>query len=397
MEVCSSSQREGEAIIPAIHIDTSEGILSSEPITVQVMSAEAGSDMPDTLDVTLRAEVTNIAPYKNEPFIYTLTVTSEFGLANVRMQKMNLEDAIIEALGTPKMHWKVIGGKNVNIIEVNYLVTPLKPGLLKIPPVTIQGEIPIGNQANSNDIFDLLAITQGFHQLKAFTLSTEEIMLDVQPPVADITPWLPAKALKIEEIWDDSQLLQVGEPITRAFKIVAEGITSSQLPSVNDMQSSEHFKIYAGKPELKDVDKKGTIRSVRKEQYTLIPQESGTLTLPEISFTWWDVTKKEKVIAHIPERVLHILPTAAGQITQTSQDGASHKVQQGEKQEVTQETMAVPQKSPLLYTLIAGLAFLLIIAIFWVITLQKKIREVEASGNKKNRVKREQLPNLNPT
>src|SRR5262249_49810796 len=123
--------------------------------------------------------------------------------------------------------------------------------------------------------------------------------------------WIPARSLKIEELWDETQTLQVGEPLTRAFNITAEGLKSNQLPSLNEQQISDnHFKIYADKPVLGDEAQDGGIKSYRKEQYTLIPQKSGKLTLPEISVAWWDVIKKEKVFAHIPARTLQILPAS---------------------------------------------------------------------------------------
>jgi BatD DUF11 like domain len=367
-------QGEGEAAIPSISIDTSEGTLSSEPIMIRVLkgTAAAGSDSSDTTGVTLTTDVSNAKPYKNEMVVYTIRLISKQGLANIKMQKIDIEDAIVETDGKAKIYEKVADGIRVNVLELSYFITPLKAGLLKIPSTTIQGGVAIKQKAHNgsffDDNFDPFSMMQGFNRLKPFALTTEEVVLDVQPAIAGMNPWLPAKSLKIEEVWNESQPLQAGEFFTRSFKIVAEGIKSNQLPSLNDLQISDSlFKIYADKPELGDEEKEGSVKSYRKEQYTLIPQQSGTLTLPEISLAWWDVTKKEKVFARIPSRTLQILPASES----TSKSTMVPAVEMTPT--VAEPQAAVVQRDPLLYALIAGLAVVLFIAIFWAITLQKRI------------------------
>lgn len=407
-------QKEGDAVIPSIWINTSKGILSSQPLTIQVAkrSAVQHSEVSDDSEVFLAIDVSNAKPYKNEPVIYTIRMLSKSDLANIQMQKIHLENAMIEAHGEPKITRKVFNGVSVNVIECDYLITPLKAGSLKIPSTIIQGMVPTRRNLSSSlfdDDFDPFSMMQGFDRLKPFAVATEEVVLDVQPPVADMNPWLPARSLRLEEVWDESQSLQVGEPFTRGFKVIAEGIKSSQLPSFADLQKSDPlFKIYADKPELGDEEKSGTLQSYRKEQYTLIPQQPGTQTLPELSVVWWDVEKKEKVVASIPSRTLQILPAPETSLKSEMTPAAEKTFSFPGQQEF------VDQKNPLLYAFIAGLAVLLIAAIFWGILLQKKIlrltkppvhRKVKEAPKKKpkkpapspSKNKNEKLPDLNPT
>jgi len=207
-----------------------------------------------------------------------------------------------------------------------------------------------------------------FDRLEPFALSTDEIVLEVQPPVASVTPWLPALSLKIEEKWDASQTVQVGEPLTRGFKIEAEGVKASQLPSLNDFQVSDHaFKIYADNPTMDDQVKNGIIKSYRNEQYTLIPQQPGTLTLPEITISWWDVTKHAVAYSRVPSRTLEVLPAPVH--NQKSDLQPTSDVTQA----INEPQVVVSESTPYLYALIAGLAVLLLFAFFWGFTLKKKI------------------------
>lgn len=409
--IALAPKKEGEAMIPPISINTSEGVLTSAPIRVNVVRGGAASpNTSNTNETILTSYISQPNPYKNEPLFYTVKLSSKSDLANVKIQQLNIEDAIVESNGDPKIIKTIIDGVKVNIVEWSYLITPLKAGSLNIPSIIVQGGTPVRSKAGSlfDDDSEPLFMMMGFNRLKPFALATKEIPLEVQPVIAGMNPWIPARSLKIEEIWNDSQTLQTGEPIIRGFKIHAEGVMSNQLPSLKDLQISDNgFKIYADKPETGDEIKEGSIHSFRKEQYTLIPQQSGTLTLPEISVAWWDVAKKEKIITRVPSRILQITPApehASGQDDQIAEKNSNTELFQA----------GSIQRDPLLYVFMAGLAILLFVAIFWVVALQNKIarltekpREAKIAAPPKlppkaivkqpPKEKREKLPDLNPT
>jgi BatD DUF11 like domain len=373
-----------------------------------LLLAEDG-DNSEKNDLSLKVDLSNKTPYKNEPFIYTVKLISKSSLSNIRMQKVSIEDAIVDLNGEPKVYQTSLEGMAVTLIEFSYLITPLKPGNLTIPSNIIQGEIQerrriARGSTGADNEFEGFSIFQAFERYKPFALKVEPMELEVQAPVASVTPWLPARSLIIEEAWNDSQPLQVGEPLTRRFKIVAEGIKSSQLPALNSQLTQvQGFKAYADKPELADEIRGEKMLSSRTEEYTLIPQSSGTLTLPEISISWWDVTKKEKVTARIPSKTLQILPAPISQrVDQPAEPLATHTVQ----------LQAAPQNDPLLYLLIGILATLLLVVLTWVIVLQRKISSPAKKSAPKStpkvavddhqkyappKDKREKLPDLNPT
>lgn len=409
-------QKEGEATIPSISINTSEGTLSTSPIRIKAVK---GNPTSSESGATLATEVSKTTPYKNEPVFFTVRLTSKQNLADARIHDFNIEDAIVEANGKPKVDRKFVDGIKMDVVEFSYLITPLKAGPLKIPSIYIQGAVPVRRKANMGSIFedeyDPFFMMPMFDQLKPFTLATKETVLDVQPAIAGMNPWLPAKSIKIDEIWDESKPLQAGEPFVRGFKIAAEGIMSNQLPSLNDLQVQDNrFKIYADKPETGDEIKDGNIRSFRKEQYTLIPQEPGVLTLPEISIAWWDAARNEKMAAIVPPRTLQVLPGPENRKT--------HPPRIDEEKGTVPPAQDNPvQRDPILYALMAGLAVLLFAALAWVIALQKKIGhliEIPANLKKAERKekppepkylptekeakplekeKKEKLPDLNPT
>lgn len=412
-------KHEGEIMIPSISIETSEGTLATHPTTIQVINRtthpdDSQSNPNETLVSTF---ISNSKPYKNEPFFYTVRLTSKQPLVNIQMQKPTIENAVIEVAEEPKTYEKIGRGVPEGVIEFTYVITPLKNGQLKIPETMIQGAVPIRRTLSSffSDTIDLADLMQGFEQWKPFALATEEKVVDVQPAISAVNPWLPAKSLRIEEIWDEKQALQAGELFTRGFEIVAEGVNANQLPSLNDSQVGDNpIKIYADKPELLTEVSDGMIKSTRKEQYTLIPQQAGAMALPEIKIAWWDVEHKVKVISSIPARTINVLPAA--------EKSAISKPEVVEEAAVSKPSpMAAFEKdSHWLYAIIAGLACLLALIIGWCIWLQKKMNrllnpiketkpkekakpvDLKSSAKVKNveektKPKKEELNDLNPT
>lgn len=380
-------REEGKIVIPPVEIETSDGILSTQPITVTISKAN-----PSTEDdgVVIETSLSNATPYKNEPFTYTVKIRSKSNLANLGMQKIEPEHALVEMIEEPKIYKETVGDSIFNVVESSYLVTPLQPGVLTIPSAMIKGMILTQNPSRRtfDDPFGLFSGMHGFDQAKSFIAETKEMTVDVQPAIPGIVPWLPAKSLTIEDASDRSQTLREGEPFAGILRISAVGLPSVQLPDLNDLQLKDgSFKIYADKPELHDERHAGTINGSRTERYTLIPQRSGMLELPEISVVWWDVTKKERAIARIPARTFEVLPSLDKNGSQTHSKNESSSL--GMATEAKNET------NQMLLAGSIGAGILLLAAIAWVVILQKKINRLTKNpeeADRKNSKKKEKKP-----
>ncbi len=392
------SKTEGVVQIPSITVATAEGILSTQPITLNVTKGAPQSSVDNTGPKTI-TKVSNALPYKNEPLIYSTFLIAKMPLYDVQTQKIQVEDAIVELLEEPKLEQRTIGDVLYNFVEFSYLITPLKTGSLTIPPIAIQGAIPKKGKGQFSSFFN--DIYDPFATLQPFTLMTEEIQLDVQPAISEVSPWLPAKSLSIEELWPNEQTLRVGEPFSRGFLVKAEGLKASQLPRLEDLQNQiSTFRVYADKPEEQEKVIQETIHSSRKEQYTLIPQQPGTWELPEISINWWDSVKKEKRTSSIAARTVQILP--ALETATAAQEVAFIPLAIATSEETTSSVRA----PFLLYAVIGTLTFLLLVALLWGIALKRKITSFTKDPVQKpikphvpavQSQKRDKLPDLNPT
>lgn len=379
----------GETHIPSISISTNEGMLSTNAITLQVTSKnEAGT----AKDIIFTTDYSSERPYKNEPIHITFELVSQHDLQNIQLEKFNVDNAVLQQASKPKVEKKVIEGVRTNVVTFDYLLTPLKEGPLEIPPIAIQGEIP--TRARSRDIFSHM---MGFDERKPFLIESDGIHLEVKSPRPEVSPWLPAESITIEEVSSPPQL-KVHEPFTRTFEIRGEGILSAQLPDLSALVSQDKaFKVYADKPECKDEIIDGKLICLRKEQYTLVPQTAGDLALAEITIAWWDTVNDRKAIATLPAKMLSIEPSEVIAIAEPPPAPVIQVIQEKE-----------PDR--LLYAIIGGLTGAFLLALIWGISLKLQMRPklpkakekvshliVEEKAILPTKDKKEKLPDLNPT
>ena len=406
---------EGIIQIPAISVQTSEGLLTSRPINIEVAArGEGGQPSSGHPKITAAVGVSNAHPYKAEPFVYTVRLMSPNQVSNIQIEKFHIEDAIVEAHGEPNVYTQIHNGIHMLVVDIHYLITPLKPGTLKFPSVILRGVTPAERQQAFEHEFDFFSMMSGLNRLEPFIVTTPEGSVEVQAPIGGMQPWIPAKSFHLEEEWEDKQVFRVGEPFVRKLSIQAEGIKVNQLPDLGEIQKAgSQFKVYADKPELKEEMREGTFYSHKKEQYTLIPQSSGSLVLPEISLEWWDVVKKEKKIAKIPARTIEVLPSSKSfspngeEVALVDQHAAS-----------VLSTLSSPNDNFLSFV-IWGLILVIIALLLGIFVLLKKLLRVQSHSTKEHtqlgqkgynpfndpdlkektttKEKKESLPDLNPT
>lgn len=319
--------KDGRYTIPPVSINTDAGQLKSNALAVTVskaaaLSSQLGTTSAQALFVT--ANVNKKSPYQNEPILYTVKLIAARSVGDVGIPEFKVPDAIIEKQGEAKVYDAKLHGRPVKVVEARYLITPLKSGRLKIPAFVFQGQIESAAQRQrqrslfSNPFFGGNSPFDMFDNLSSyepFAVASEEISLDIKVPAVSMDPWLPLSSLKISGHLEDADKAKAGEPLTLSLTIIAKGAVGSVLPSLeNQVRANSNFKIYADKPDIGEniSDDGKSITGWREENYTLIPQKSGTLRLPEIKVPWWNVKENKIAYTVFPERQI---PVAAGDIS----------------------------------------------------------------------------------
>ena len=134
--------------------------------------------------------------------------------------------------------------------------------------------------------------------------------LDIDPIPASFrgVTWLPSRNLQLSEAWPQTPpQFMVGEPVTRTLSVVAEGLTSAQLPVIN-VTAPLSIKQYPDQPVQEDKETQQGITGLREEKVALIPNHPGQMTLPTIEIPWWNTQTNTAEIARLPERMILVEP-----------------------------------------------------------------------------------------
>jgi hypothetical protein len=200
-------------------------------------------------------------------------------------------------------------GQQLVVNEYRYIVTPLTPGYTEIPPTNVK-VTPAESQANSR-VGNYYSYNFGYNhkfnpwQQHSFAYQNENepavgehvlisnrVTLTVRPPIGDNVYWLPLYQAEIEgSIGGDFHHAIAGKPLTLKLIFRATGLGGDELPSLAEFLQSPNYKLYSGHPvTAQELSRDGkTLYGQREESFTIIPQETGPLRLPEIRVSWWDL------------------------------------------------------------------------------------------------------------
>ena len=329
------AKRSGRLTIPPISI----GPYSTQPVPLRVVETVNTADEPN--DVYIETETTPDSPYVQAQVIHTLRLYWRVQMSNGSLNELNINkgDAIVERLGEDKNYEQTVNGHRYHVLERRWAIFPQVSGPLQIAPLLLQAQIP-GNSSRSR--------LPGFfsRDLRTIRRHSKATTLDVQP-IPDTykeANWLPARQLIINEIWSNGKDAFIqGQPVTRTISILAEGLTSGQLPEL-DVAEVDELRVYPEIPSLKNMLSKDGIRGLRQQKTAIIPNNSGEYLLPAIHISWWDTETKQKQVATLPARTIRVKPSAASPVlgpaaeTLTPLSGIS---------ETTQEFPAAAIEAPL--------------------------------------------------
>ena len=105
----------------------------------------------------------------------------------------------------------------------------------------------------------------------------------------------------------------------------AEGVLSTILPAL-PVTELNGVKIYPEQADTNSAPGDQGITSKRTESQALIATQAGTITLPAIDITWWDVEEEKVQVTSLPSRTIEV--TGANKRPQTDSTAATPDISQ---------------------------------------------------------------------
>ena len=294
--------RQGELTIPAIRLNTTIGILSTQPLKLQV--TQAGAPRQDGTE--LQIEVSNPKPFLYEPVHIKLRLSHLGNLRNPEPIMPN-NGVIVEQLTNISAQKQVVNGRAVIMHEVEYLLTPMQSGTIDLGVIQMRAS-KLDNNNRGGQFGGLLS----FNAYRQVTITAKPISLDVQMPSSSQTlNWLPLLNLNTEATWesDIEQAVTVGVPLIRTFKVVAAGMGGQPFPNLEQLiTGNDQFRVRHSKPETerKLLSNTRIPATYITQTLSVIPLQVGQVTIPALRIPWWDVNEKKMAWAEIPEQILTV-------------------------------------------------------------------------------------------
>jgi hypothetical protein len=337
---------QGKITIPAITLGNEKTLELT--LTVNDAPLEVAAATKEHVFVEASVALKNDKPpYVQQQISYTVKLFYDEQLLEYEIYPPTLENAVIEQLQQKEKYRLSRNGKNYRVIERNYVISAEKSGKLTIPPTIVKGNIraekkpkqPQQHQQNhffQNDPFFNDPFGSGIfsgsifgERGKAITLRSKPIEIEVQPlPTAfKGDNWLPAEAVVLNDSWQKKRpIFRVGEPVTRTLIIEAKGLASSQIPKLV-LPQIDTIRAYPDQEDNKNYTDGATLIGVNTQTISYIPNQEGTLQLPEITLDWWNIDTKQQETARLPAITITI-EAGAGVTKSTTKALSSQDKQQ---------------------------------------------------------------------
>ncbi|MFK7864059.1 MAG: BatD family protein [Pseudohongiellaceae bacterium] len=293
---------EGVITIPSLTINN----IITDAVDITVSNQGPRSNQASE-ELFLEIEVNKESVYVQEQLLFSVRLFYTInGIRNPQFTELEMEDSVIQLIGSPNQYEKLIDGVRYGVYEKRYVIFPQRSGPLEIPDILFRGEVTDGS---SNFVFRNL-------NTRRVTAFIDGITVDIKErPNAALNSefWLPVTDLRLEESWStDINDLEIGESAVRTVAMVADGLDGAVLPPFleADIEGVNQY------PEPADIQRTfvdGSIVGTRIETVSIVPTESGFIDIPEVSIPWWNVESDQQEVTVIPATRLTI-PTTEGDL-----------------------------------------------------------------------------------
>ena len=286
--------RDGILSIPSL--STGGNRTTPIAITVNPQVVSAGGDDSVRFDI----DIDKRDVYIQEQLILTVTIEQAINLDGAEVTQLAIDGAIVEEL-TRRNFQRQINGRLWRVTQLRYAIYPQQRGMLEVPSLSLTAREVLPGRS-------LLGARLG----KRFKLSKDAIQVNVKP-VPENFPgevWLPAVSLELRQSWSKRpDSMEVGDSTTRTLTLAAEGLLSSQLPSItsmSDQSKSAGIRVYPDQESSDQIERTDGFLGQRTRSEALVASGGGSWTLPEVSVPWWNTETDTLQFATLPSSTISV-------------------------------------------------------------------------------------------
>jgi len=302
--------KSGLYTIPAINVEVSNTILRTRPLHLLVERNQTGDSDSQGEDVFVEVELEPRTVYVGETVAQTVRVFTAVRLADSTQVSRRPPAGVIEEPldeRTAQLQQReFINGRPYSVEEVRWIFYPVTSGELLVPEIEVQ--VPVaaersrrrgrrGRDPFLNDFFNVRRSVP-----KVFRTEEQRLQVKSVPSVKRPQDFSGLVGHFTIDSDISARSVSLGDSITLTVSIEGEGnIRSLALPP----QPVPGFKIYDDAPTLEvTMDSDRTLISQKVFKRALVPQKTGTFTIPPITLSYFDPAQRQfKTLSTRPQLV----------------------------------------------------------------------------------------------
>jgi hypothetical protein len=300
----------GQFKIGSARIRANGKIYATQPITVVVKKTTV-QNQPADKSVFIETNVSKRTAYVGEQLIYTFKLFHRIEAKNFDLSMpFGASHFQKEDLGKAKSYQSVINGIQYQVQEISVALFPIKPGKAEIPSAMLDLDIYHRTRSNRRGFFNDPFFSQG--------IRAEHKVLRSKPISVEILT-LPEKGkpLGFKNIIGQFNIqanlgkkdLEVGDTTTLTITVSGKGnIRGVTFP---EPDLNRQFKVYPDQPEFKQTATANQIMGQKTFKFALVPLQSGAVTLPAFTLTYFDPEARDYRQVKTQSITLNVRPSSA--------------------------------------------------------------------------------------
>jgi BatD DUF11 like domain len=271
-------------------------------------------------DIFVRGSVSNKNPYVGQQIAYTFRLYHLVRIENAKIvQEPSFSGFTAKQIDRNKTFQTVINGREFEVTEVTYILTPTASGPQTIEPAILSLDVVQNRQRQSANPFDSFFNNSFFNDpffgnttLKPATLQTDPVSLNIQPLPPDASPG-PFSGLvgrfslhgRLEK-----NTINAGDSTTLSITVDGTGnIMDAASPAV---KLPESFKVYPDNP-ARDIHISAEGYSGKKVfRYALVPVKKGDFSISPVRLKYFDTASRQYITLSTTPFSLKVLPSKEG-------------------------------------------------------------------------------------
>ena len=365
----------GILTIPAIQL----GDLQSQPITIHVKEqsySDSGRSVRSSHLVFIDITTDNNQVHIQQQILLKVKIFSRVSLYDdSSLTPLTIDNAIIKQVGETQKFEEVLQGIRHVVFELNFAIFPQVIGQLNIPSMTFTGTMATNDNSHFSSVFTSTGTP--------ISASSNPLSISVTPTPDSwdtAIPWVPAKSLALSDQWStNTDTLTVGDAITRTVTLAAEGLTASQLPTINTMNIA-NVKSYPDTIKTDDIATNSGILGNQVSAIALVPLQEGELTIPPLEIAWYDTQNNSIQTTTLPGKTFNVLPAVP--TTQNIPNNAAHDCEDKNLLADDNNIKTNDSLSPTWKMIAGGFAVLWVLTILFFFMSQRKKKKPQDTENK---------------